>query len=111
MIYAAASYVSHAGIWYKGWYRRIAHGCSFIVAKQESTYCRQFGDFPDCYYNYRFGPTIALVFVLGVAAVKAIVEDKKRHEEDFKTNSTHCHIVNEDGEPSSRFCSLIGQRI
>lgn len=56
--------------------------------------------YPDLVFC-RFGPTIALLFVLGVAAVKAIVEDKKRHAEDFKTNSTHCHIVHEDGETSS----------
>lgn len=45
----------------------------------------------------RYGPTIALVFVLAVAAIKAIVEDKKRHDEDWKTNNTTAHLVLEDG--------------
>lgn len=45
----------------------------------------------------RYGPTIALVFVLAVAAIKAIVEDKKRHDEDRKTNNTTAHLVLEDG--------------
>lgn len=52
----------------------------------------------------RYGPTIALVFVLAVAAVKAIVEDKKRHDEDYKTNSTTAHLVLDDGKS---FCCLI----
>lgn len=45
-----------------------------------------------------YGPTIALLFVLAVAAIKAIVEDKKRHEEDRRTNNTPTHRVREDGE-------------
>ncbi len=45
----------------------------------------------------RYGPTIALIFVLAVAAIKAIVEDKKRHDEDRKTNNTTAHLVLEDG--------------
>ena len=35
-----------------------------------------------------YGPTIALVFVLLVAAGKAIIEDKKRHKEDRITNNS-----------------------
>ena len=54
----------------------------------------------------RYGPTIALVFVLAVAAIKAIVEDKKRHDEDRKTNNTTAHQVLEDGD--SRFPLQLG---
>lgn len=46
----------------------------------------------------RYGPTIAICFVLLVAAVKAIVEDKKRHDEDNKTNNSQAHVVQDDGE-------------
>lgn len=45
----------------------------------------------------RYGPTIAICFVLLVAAVKAIVEDKKRHDEDSKTNNSRAHVVLDDG--------------
>ena len=45
-----------------------------------------------------YGPTIALIFVLAVAAIKAIVEDKKRHDEDRKTNNTTAHLILEDGK-------------
>lgn len=48
-----------------------------------------------------FGPTIALLFVLLVAAVKAIIEDKKRHKEDRLTNNSVAHLVNPDGDHSS----------
>lgn len=44
-----------------------------------------------------FGPTIALLFVLLVAAGKAIIEDKKRHREDRLTNNSIAHVVNPDG--------------
>ncbi|BDA48078.1 probable phospholipid-transporting ATPase 7 [Coccomyxa sp. Obi] len=44
-----------------------------------------------------FGPTIALLFVLLVAAVKAAIEDKKRHREDRITNNSIAHVVNPDG--------------
>ncbi len=46
-----------------------------------------------------FGPTIALLFVLLVAAVKAAIEDKKRHREDRITNNSIAHVVNPDGIP------------
>eukprot|EP00884_Botryococcus_braunii_P012316 jgi/Botrbrau1/21085/Bobra.0144s0083.1 len=44
-----------------------------------------------------YGPTIALVFVLGVAAIKAIVEDRKRHVEDRKINNSIAHVIQPDG--------------
>jgi hypothetical protein len=44
-----------------------------------------------------FGPTIALAFVLIVAAGKAIIEDRKRHREDRITNNSTAHLVNPDG--------------
>ena len=44
-----------------------------------------------------YGPTIALLFVLLVAAVKAVVEDKKRHREDRITNNSTAHVVGPDG--------------
>lgn len=44
-----------------------------------------------------YGPTIALVFVLLVAAGKAIIEDKKRHTEDRITNNSTAHVVLPDG--------------
>ena len=48
-----------------------------------------------------FGPTIALLFVLLVAAVKAAIEDKKRHREDRLTNNSIAHLVNPDGDGTS----------
>lgn len=45
-----------------------------------------------------FGSTAALAFVLIVAAVKAIFEDKKRHQEDHRTNKSTAHVVHADGE-------------
>lgn len=45
-----------------------------------------------------FGSTAALAFVLIVAAVKAIFEDKKRHQEDHRTNKSTAHIVHADGK-------------
>ncbi len=62
-----------------------------------------------------YGPTIALVFVLLVAALKAIIEDKKRHQEDRITNNSTAHVVQPDGEapPSlmrtSRGCQKTGE--
>ncbi|KAK9810005.1 hypothetical protein WJX72_003251 [[Myrmecia] bisecta] len=44
-----------------------------------------------------FGSTAALVFVLVVAAIKAIWEDVKRHQEDRRTNSSLAHVVQPDG--------------
>jgi hypothetical protein len=39
--------------------------------------------------------------VLLVAAVKAIIEDKKRHREDRLTNNSIAHLVNPDGDGTS----------
>jgi len=39
------------------------------------------------------GFTMALLFVLAVAGIKEIIEDKKRHEFDKITNSTVAHVV------------------
>jgi phospholipid-transporting ATPase len=44
-----------------------------------------------------FGPTLALVFVLLVAALKAIAEDRRRHIEDSKLNNSTAHVLNPDG--------------
>jgi len=44
-----------------------------------------------------WGSTLALLFVLVVAAVKAFWEDVKRHQEDHSTNASVAHIVNADG--------------
>lgn len=45
-----------------------------------------------------YGSTAALVFVLAVAAVKAIWEDVKRHHEDNRMNTSITHRVEPDGE-------------
>jgi hypothetical protein len=57
-----------------------------------------------------YGPTIALLFVLLVAAVKAIVEDKKRHREDRITNNSTAHVVQPDGAAylGSSQCNPLG---
>lgn len=44
-----------------------------------------------------WGPTIALSFVLGVAAIKAIAEDRKRYIEDRKINTGIAHVIQPDG--------------
>ena len=44
-----------------------------------------------------FGPTLALVFVLLVGALKAIAEDKRRHVEDNKLNNSTAHVLHADG--------------
>ena len=44
-----------------------------------------------------YGPTLSLLFVLAVAAIKAIVEDRKRHQEDSRTNSSTAHVLHADG--------------
>lgn len=44
-----------------------------------------------------YGSTAALVFVLAVAAVKAIWEDGKRHQEDKRMNTSITHKVQPDG--------------
>ena len=44
-----------------------------------------------------FGSTAAIVFVLLVAAVKALWEDGKRHQEDRRTNASNAHVLQPDG--------------
>ena len=44
-----------------------------------------------------WGSTLALLFVLIVAAIKAMFEDVKRHQEDRSTNASTAHVVNADG--------------
>lgn len=51
-----------------------------------------------------FGSTAALAFVLIVAAIKAVFEDKKRHQEDHRTNNSIAHVVQADGEPVRQHC-------
>ena len=46
-----------------------------------------------------FGSTAALAFVLIVAAIKALLEDAKRHQEDRRTNKSVAHVMLPDGEP------------
>lgn len=48
------------------------------------------------------GSTLALVFVLLVAAIKALVEDRKRHEEDRTLNNSVAHVVGEDGKVTDK---------
>lgn len=43
------------------------------------------------------GSTMALAFVLTVGAVKAIWEDRKRHQEDARTNASVAHLLQADG--------------
>jgi magnesium-transporting ATPase (P-type) len=43
------------------------------------------------------GSTAALLFVLAVAAIKAIWEDVKRHQEDQRMNTSVTHRLNADG--------------
>ena len=56
-----------------------------------------------------FGSTAALAFVLIVAAVKAIFEDKKRHQEDHRTNKSTAHVVMANGTASQylQLCVVI----
>lgn len=44
-----------------------------------------------------WGSTLAILFVLIVAAIKALLEDLKRHQEDRSTNASTAHRVNADG--------------
>lgn len=48
------------------------------------------------------GSTFALVFVLLVAAIKAVVEDSKRHEEDRTLNNSVAHVVGEAGKVTDK---------
>mmetsp|Transcript_8499 Transcript_8499/g.24371 ORF Transcript_8499/g.24371 Transcript_8499/m.24371 type:complete len:1512 (+) Transcript_8499:120-4655(+) len=43
------------------------------------------------------GATMALVFVLGVSGVKAVAEDRKRHKEDRKTNTSTTRVLKQNG--------------
>ncbi len=52
-----------------------------------------------------WGSTLALLFVLVVAAVKAFWEDVKRHQEDHSTNASVAHIVNADGAALVPLCA------
>lgn len=45
-----------------------------------------------------WGSTLALLFVLVVAGIKAVWEDLKRHQEDRSTNASIAHRVMPDGE-------------
>ena len=45
-----------------------------------------------------YGATLALAFVLAAAAIKAIVEDRKRHVEDHKTNNSATTVMERDPE-------------
>ena len=47
-----------------------------------------------------YGPLIALIFVVGVGAIKAIFEDRKRHQEDNLMNQSIAHVVQSDGAPT-----------
>ena len=44
-----------------------------------------------------FGPTLALSFVLAVAAAKALAEDWKRAAEDRRVNNSSARVVTADG--------------
>ncbi len=44
-----------------------------------------------------WGSTLALLFVLVVAAIKAMWEDLKRHQEDHNTNGSLAHRYMPDG--------------
>ena len=46
-----------------------------------------------------WGSTLALLFVLVVAGIKALWEDRKRHQEDRETNNSVTHVMQPDGEP------------
>ena len=54
-----------------------------------------------------FGSTAAIVFVLLVAAVKALWEDAKRHQEDRRTNASHAHVLQADGRPSAVLLQMV----
>jgi hypothetical protein len=57
-----------------------------------------------------YGPTLALLFVLGAAAVKALVADAKRHADDRRTNGRTASVMTCGGAPASpaapRRCAL-----
>lgn len=48
--------------------------------------------------------------MLIVAAVKATFEDKKRHQEDHRTNKSIAHVVQADGKASGqphKACTIV----
>ncbi|QDZ20134.1 phospholipid-translocating P-type ATPase [Chloropicon primus] len=49
-----------------------------------------------------WGPTAGLAFVLLVAAVKEIIEDRKRHQADLRTNTSLTHVIQPDGSFSEK---------
>ena len=55
-----------------------------------------------------WGSSLALGFVLVVAAIKAIWEDAKRHQEDRRTNASVAHRYMPDG---ALLCGLCVQTI
>ena len=55
-----------------------------------------------------WGSSLALAFVLVVAAIKAIWEDAKRHQEDRRTNASVAHRYMPDG---ALLCCLCVQTI
>lgn len=58
-----------------------------------------------------WGSTLALLFVLVVAAIKAIWEDLKRHQEDRSTNASIAHRVMPDGgHPCAETCMTASAR-
>jgi hypothetical protein len=55
-----------------------------------------------------YGSTMALVFVLAVAATKAIIEDRKRHREDHKMNNSAAIVIEKDESGVTRILFTIG---
>jgi len=53
-----------------------------------------------------WGSSLALGFVVVVAAIKAVWEDSKRHQEDGRTNASVAHRYMPDGISlwDARFC-------
>ena len=45
--------------------------------------------------------------MLGVAAIKAIVEDRKRHQEDRRTNSSTARVLAADGACAARWSAFL----
>lgn len=52
-----------------------------------------------------WGSSLALGFVLVVAAIKAIWEDAKRHQEDHNTNASVAHRYMPDGALPCTLCT------
>lgn len=47
---------------------------------------------------HRYGGTAALAFVVLVSAVRAGVEDLRRHQQDVRTNASTAHVLLSNGE-------------